>query len=100
MEAVEQLVAKTLEQSIFDLIEWSMGGNITAAIELYKEMVQRKEEPLMILAMLVRQLRIYLHVKELKQRSYSEKQMAGMLKLHPYVVKLAARMVTRFEEKN
>ncbi|MEK4564494.1 DNA polymerase III subunit delta [Alkalihalobacillus sp. FSL R5-0424] len=99
MEAVDQLVAKTLEQSIFDLIEWSMKGDITAAIGLYKEMVRRKEEPLMILAMLVRQLRIYLHVKELKQRSYSEKQMAGMLKLHPYVVKLAARMVAGFEEK-
>src|SRR6185312_4260700 len=44
MEAVEQLVAKTLEQSIFDLIEWSMKGDITAAIGLYKEMVRRKEE--------------------------------------------------------
>ncbi|MCM2677871.1 DNA polymerase III subunit delta [Alkalicoccobacillus plakortidis] len=99
MEAVNQLVAKTLEQSIFDLIEWSMKGEISAAVANFKEMVRRKEEPLMILAMLVRQLRIYLHVKELKQRSYSEKQMVGMLKLHPYVVKLAAKQVVSFDEK-
>ncbi|MDQ0205517.1 DNA polymerase-3 subunit delta [Alkalicoccobacillus murimartini] len=99
MEAVEQLVAKTLEQSVFDLIDRAMKGKTAAAVTLYKEMVRRKEEPLMILAMLTRQLRIYLHVMELKQRSYSEKQMAGILKLHPYVVKLAGKQVSGYEEK-
>ncbi|TSB46782.1 DNA polymerase III subunit delta [Alkalicoccobacillus porphyridii] len=99
LEVVEQLVAKTLEQSVFDLIDRAMKADISQAITLYKEMIKRKEEPLMILAMLTRQLRIYLHVKELKQRSYSEKQMAGILKLHPYVVKLAAKQVARLDEK-
>lgn len=98
MEVVDQLVAKTLEQSVFDLIDRAMKADVRQAVTLYKEMVKRKEEPLMILAMLVRQLRIYLHVMELKQRSYSEKQMAGMLKLHPYVVKLAAKQVTRLKD--
>lgn len=90
-DVVEQLVAKTIEQDIYMLINAIVARRMDEALQLFFELVKYKnEEPIAVVALLARQIRIQYQVKELMQQGYSQKQIASQLKLHPYVVKLAA----------
>lgn len=96
---VDHLTARSLEQDIFSLIDKALKKKLDEAIVIYHDLLKQREEPLLILILIARQLRIYYQVKLLSQRSYSQKQIATQLKLHPYVVKLAMREINRFEEE-
>ncbi len=74
-------------------------NELDEALLIYHDLLKQKEEPLKLLALIARQLRIYYQVKELSRRSYSQKQMATQLKIHPYVVKLASQQINRFEDQ-
>lgn len=87
-ENVERLVAKSTEQNVFDLIDFLLNKRIGEALELFDELLTRKEEPIVLLALLGRQVRLLYQVRYLSQTGYLDKQIAGQLKLHPYVVKL------------
>ncbi len=97
-KVVDLLVARTLEQNVFALTDLAVKQRMDEALLIYHDLLKQKEDPLKLLALLARQLRIYYQVKELTRRGYSQKQMAGQLKLHPYVVKLAGEQIERFEQ--
>ncbi|WP_332690838.1 DNA polymerase III subunit delta [Halalkalibacter lacteus] len=96
-EVVDLLVARSLEQDVFALIDFAVKQRLDKALIIYHDLLKQKEEPLKLLALIARQLRIYYQVKEMSRRSYSQKQMAAQLKLHPYVVKLASQQVDKFK---
>ncbi len=96
---ISELTPRSLEQDVFALIDFAVRKRLDEALIIYHDLIKQKEEPLKLLALCARQLRIYYQVKELTRRSYSHKQIAGQLKLHPYVVKLAADQINRFDEK-
>ncbi|SDW89596.1 DNA polymerase III, delta subunit [Paenibacillus sp. CF384] len=93
---VEHLIASTVEEDVFALIDAMASLQVDRALKLYGELLLRREEPIKIAALIARQFRIMLQVKELEQHNYSPQQMAGQLGLHPYVVKLAAEKARRF----
>lgn len=93
---VESLIASTVEEDVFALIDAMASLQVDKALKLYAELLLRREEPIKIAALVARQFRIMLQVKELEQQQYSPQQMAGQLGLHPYVVKLAADKAKRF----
>ncbi|WP_308640000.1 DNA polymerase III subunit delta [Paenibacillus silvisoli] len=93
---VEQLIVSTVEEDVFALIDAMASLQVERALKLYGELLLRREEPIKIAALIARQFRIMLQVKELEQHNYSPQQMAGQLGLHPYAVKLAAEKAKRF----
>ncbi|MFC4811318.1 DNA polymerase III subunit delta [Paenibacillus sp. GCM10023250] len=93
---VEALIASTVEEDVFALIDAMASLNVEKALKLYAELLLRREEPIKIAALIARQFRIMLQVKELEQRNYSQQQMAGQIGLHPYAVKVAAEKARRF----
>ncbi len=95
-EDVEHLIASTVEEDVFALIDAMASLHVEKALKLYAELLLRREEPIKIAALIARQFRIMLQVKELEQHNYSPQQMAGQLGLHPYAVKLAAEKAKRF----
>ncbi|GAF65982.1 DNA polymerase III delta subunit [Bacillus sp. TS-2] len=97
-DMVKILVSRTLEQDIFALIDLAITNQTEKALIIFHDLLRQKEEPLKILSLLTRQIRIYYQVKELLKRGYSHKEMAQLVKLHPYVVKLASQKVHLFEE--
>ncbi|WP_332633413.1 DNA polymerase III subunit delta [Halalkalibacter flavus] len=98
-KVVDLLVARSLEQDVFALIEFAVKQRLDKALSIYHDLLKQKEEPLKLLALIARQLRIYYQVKEMSRRSYSQKQIAMQLKLHPYVVKLASQQMNKFDDQ-
>jgi DNA polymerase III subunit delta len=99
-EVVDLLVARTLENDVFALVDRVVHRKLEEAFRILYDLFQQNEEPIKIAALLVRQFRIIYHVKELTRRGYSQKQIATTLKIHPYGVKVAAGQANFFKEKD
>ncbi|WP_127532268.1 DNA polymerase III subunit delta [Paenibacillus kobensis] len=96
---VELLTASTVEEDVFALVDAIAGVQTARALRLYHELLQRKEEPIKIAALLASQLRLMLQVKELSGQHYSPQQMASQLGIHPFRVKLASEKTAKFSLK-
>lgn len=98
-ELVDKLVARSLEQNIFTLIEKVVQRRLDEALRIYYDLLKQNEEPIKILALLAGQFRLIYQVKELSRRGYGQQQIAGYLKTHPFRVKLALGQASRFTDE-
>jgi DNA polymerase III subunit delta len=95
---VDDLVARTLEDDVFALVDHVVHKRTEQALRTFYDLMKQNQEPIQIHALITRQFRIINGVKELQKKGYGEKQMAAALKLHPYAVKLATGHAKKFEE--
>jgi DNA polymerase-3 subunit delta len=95
-DAVTGLVTQTLTQNVFDLVNRVLAKNTAGAVTLYRELLQAKEEPLRINAILQGQFRLLIQTKVLAKQGYSQGKLASILKVHPYRIKLALQSQRRF----
>ena len=98
-EDILNVTTKTIEIDIFKLIDDIVKGNKEEGIEIYHEMLKVNEEPLKIVIMLANQFRIMYQSKELTFKGYTEKDIASLLKIHPYRVKLALQNSRNYTSK-
>ena len=96
LELVESLVAKTLEQNIFELGESILKKEGVKALQIYHDMLLQKEDPLKMNAILLGQFRLLLRVSYLKREGYQEPEIQKTLGVHPYRVKIALQQSRRF----
>ncbi|GIP20568.1 DNA polymerase III subunit delta [Paenibacillus sp. J22TS3] len=94
---VHQLVARSTEQNVFAMVEDIANLRLEKALSTFYELLKQREEPIKIAALIARQFRIMLQVKELGGQSYSQQQIASQLGLHPYAVKVAGEQARKFE---
>lgn len=87
-ETVKKLLVRTLEQDVFTLGNAYLSGNKSEAIEIYHDLLKRKEDPLKLNALIATQVRLMVQVSHLKKKGYHAQQIATQLKVHPYRVKL------------
>lgn len=99
IESIQILVSKSLEQNIFDLNERVLNKNVKESIELYQDLITQKEDPIKILALMISQFRLLLQVKILKKKGYQQSDIAAILKIHPYRVKLAIQKEQKFKQE-
>ncbi|WP_018887960.1 DNA polymerase III subunit delta [Paenibacillus massiliensis] len=93
---IEELVPRSTEQNVFVMVEELANLRIQNALAIFYELLKQREEPIKIAALITRQFRIMLQVKELMRQNYSQQQIAGQLSLHPYAVKIAGEQARRF----
>ena len=98
-EDILKVTSKTVEIDIFKLIDDIVKRNKEEGIEIYHEMLKLNEEPLKIVIMLANQCRIMYQSKELMLKGYTEKDIASLLKIHPYRVKLAQQNSRNYSSK-
>ncbi|MER2064264.1 MAG: DNA polymerase III subunit delta, partial [Alkalibacterium sp.] len=98
LESINKLVSKSLEQNIFELNERVLKKNVKQSIELYQDLLHQKEDPIKILALMISQFRLLLQVKILRKKGYQQADIAGILKIHPYRVKLALQTEKAFKQ--
>jgi len=86
------------EKVIFNLMDYFSERKSKKALLLLNEMLDRGESPLLILAMIIRQINLLLQVKDLKKSGKSSDEIARYLKIHPYPVKKCFKQENNFTE--
>lgn len=97
-ELITQLVPRTLEQNVFQLVSKMAERRMDQVLQIWHDLLLQKEEPIRIMALIIRQLRLMLYVKWLHEQQWTEKSIAKRLNSHPYPVKLAVRQGRAFRE--
>ena len=95
-EDIELLATRSLEYDVFSLTNELFGKNYSKLRVVYNSLVLKKEEPIFLLSLISRQLRIYYKVKVLLNEHYSQKDIARELGVHPYRVQLAAQGIRNY----
>lgn len=98
-DLIVQLVPRTLEQNVFQLISKMAERRIDEVLRIWHDLLLQKEEPIRIMALIIRQLRLMLYVKWLHGQQWSEQAIAKRLDSHPYPVKLAVHQGRAFSER-
>lgn len=96
---VTTLVGKTVELSIFELVDAVGERRYEKAVRMMREMVIYGEPPVRLLFMIARQFRLLLQVKVLHSTGCVEKQIASKLQLHPYVTGKCIRQSRNFQRE-
>ncbi|MDF2645314.1 MAG: subunit delta of polymerase [Paenibacillus sp.] len=97
VDVIDQLVARSTEQNVFILIEDIVNVRLERAFVILEELLKQREEPIKIAALIARQFRIMLQVKELSKQGYSQQQMASQIGLHPFAVKVAEGQARKYD---
>ncbi|MFJ8262227.1 DNA polymerase III subunit delta [Rummeliibacillus sp. NPDC094406] len=84
---VEELVAKTLEQDAFKMLNAYMRHDVSEALSIYHDLIRQKQEPIMLVALLASQVRLMSNVYYLLTKGYHPQQISKQLKVNPYRVK-------------
>lgn len=98
IQMVRQIITKTVEANIFDLIDAIGNKKGRNALNLLENTLYLGEAPLKILALLVRHFRLLLMMKDLKTKGYTDNEIKDRLKLHPFVVTKGLRQGAGFNE--
>lgn len=93
---VDQIVNRSLEQNVFLLTEYIQKNNKVKAIQLVKDLIAMKEEPIKLLALITSNYRLFYQSKILSQKGYSGQQIAKTINVHPYRVKLALNQARHY----
>lgn len=98
LESVDKLTASSFDDNIFNLTDAVGEGNVTKALELINLQLDSGVEPLYLLAMLTRQFRILIMVKErIGSVGYVDYNLiAKQIKQHPFVVKKSLAQARNF----
>lgn len=94
---VSLIINRSLEQNVFLLTEFIQKNQKDKAIQLVRDLIIMKEEPIKLLALITSNYRLYFQSKILAQKGYSGQQIAKTINVHPYRVKLALNQVRHYE---
>ncbi len=94
---VHLLVSSAREANIFDLVDCVGRRETGRALRLLHRLLDDGEAALYLLAMLARQIRILIQVREAQTRSDDHREIARALKLHPFVVQKVLVQARNFD---
>ena len=93
---IELVCVKNLELKIFDMISAIGRREQARAVSMYRDLIGAKEQPLGILTLMARQFGILLRTAELSASKKSANEIAGLLKIQPFVVYDAVKQCKLF----
>jgi len=119
---VEAVIGRTKEDTVFDLTGALTARNLTAALRALKDLLDQGSPPLMIMAMITREIRFLLHAKlliasgrlkgfsanmdygrfqkavypSLKQGAGEGEEQVDLVSQHPYVIYQSLKNAVRF----
>ena len=91
VEIIEKMVSRPLEDDVFELSNALLLKNRQKTMKIYNDLKLLKVEPIQLIALLSNQFRLILQVGILKKDGKKEAEIATLLAVHPYRVKLACK---------
>jgi DNA polymerase-3 subunit delta len=95
-EDVELLTPYAGQVVIFDLVDAIGQGQRQVATTLLRRKLEEGEEPLYLLAMIIRQFRLLIQVKEQGEEGASIEETGQLIHLHPYVTSKIAQQAENY----
>ncbi len=86
---INDISCKAFKDNVFDLTDGIMKKDFNKIYECYKDLMIMSEEPIKIISLLGNQFLLTYQVKLLSDKGKDSKEIADLLKVHPYRVKLA-----------
>ena len=96
-EDVEILVSRPLEENSFLMVDAIVNNDLNTLLTIYNDLKIQNEEPTRILALLTNQLSLQYQVSSLASK-HSEKEIASILNIHPYRVKLMLQKMSKINK--
>ena len=93
---VESLVPKSLEHNIFEMVTYVLAGQTEQALTLFHDLRLQGEDGIKINAILISHFRLLIQINIMQGKGYQQSNMADVLKIHPYRIKLASQQARRF----
>ncbi|MBI2676770.1 MAG: DNA polymerase III subunit delta [Candidatus Yanofskybacteria bacterium] len=94
---LDKIVAPELTLNNFDLTDTMAGKNQRKAILLLDRYLSEGEDPYAILGLVIYQFRVLLRIKSLTKKAVPYSQLAGLSKLHPFVIRKNYENARKFE---
>ncbi len=89
IEDINNISSKAFNDNVFDLCDAIMKKDFKKTFSCYNDLVSLKEEPVKIIALIANQFNLVYQVKLLANDGKIGKDIASILAVHPYRVKLA-----------
>lgn len=86
---IDDLVIPNIEEDIFSLTDSVITNNVDKSITLYNKFMEKNYEPIYIIGLLGNQFTLLYQVKKLYDMGKNNNEIASILGVHPYRVKLA-----------
>ncbi len=98
IQDIQTVVTKSIDDNIFTFIDNLLSGKKKEAFEIYQDLLLHGEQPTSILSKLANKIRLLYQVKTLLKTGKSDMEIAKLLAVHPYPVKLARESSYRYPE--
>ncbi|WP_148449602.1 DNA polymerase III subunit delta [Nosocomiicoccus massiliensis] len=96
VEDVNIIVSKSLEANVFSLTDFILKDQKREAVNVFRDLILQKEEPIKLLGLISSQFRLYYQTKILMNEGMRQDEISSRLKVHPYRVKLAISQVNQY----
>ncbi len=96
VEDVNIIVSKSLEANVFSLTDFILKNQKREAVDVFRDLILQKEEPIKLLGLISSQFRLYYQTKILMNEGMRQDEISSRLKVHPYRVKLAMSQVNQY----
>ena len=97
---IDDLVISNIEEDIFALTDSVITNNIDKSITLYNKFMDKNYEPVYIIGLLGNQFTLLYQVKKLYNMGKNNNDIASILGVHPYRVKLAIQNSYYYTEED
>ena len=96
LEDIKLLVPYSQDAVIFDMVDALGKRDGQTAAQTLHRLLEEGEHPLGLLGMIIRQFRLLIQVKELKGKGSSAREIARIIKLHPFPTRKLYNQATHF----
>ena len=96
---IDAVCTKSLDTRIFDLVDACANKKPQIALEIYRNLISRKESPIMVLAMLYRQFKMIFECKALINAGISQGEIAARTGIREFLVRGSLKQGQRFTEE-
>lgn len=96
VDIIKKMVSRPLEDDVFELSNALLCKDHQKIMRIYNDLKLLKVEPVQLIALLANQFRLILQVGILKKENKKEPDIATLLAVHPYRVKLASRHLVNY----